>query len=79
MIFMRIISFFHPCKYVLPLLLLVALLASPSLMAQWVPLNPVTSVDPQPDGLVLVLQSGFLRFSPQKPIKLSSTPERSSQ
>jgi hypothetical protein len=62
MFFMRIISILHPRKYVAPLLLLVSLLASPSLMAQWVPLNPVTSVDPQPDGLVIDLQTGFLRF-----------------
>jgi hypothetical protein len=31
-------------------------------MAQWVPLNPVISAEPQPDGVVLVLQSGFLCF-----------------
>jgi len=51
MFFMRIISLLHPRKYVAPLLLLVSLLASPSLITQWVPLNPVTSVDPQPDTL----------------------------
>jgi alpha-D-xyloside xylohydrolase len=38
------------------------LAVAPSLTAQWVPLDPVTSADPQPDGVVLVLQSGFLRF-----------------
>jgi len=30
--------------------------------AQWLPENPVKSVEPQPDGLLLVLESGFLRF-----------------
>jgi alpha-D-xyloside xylohydrolase len=35
---------------------------SPSLFAQWVPLNPVDAVEPQADGVVLVLGTGFLRF-----------------
>jgi alpha-D-xyloside xylohydrolase len=35
---------------------------APSLFGQWLPLNPVTSVEPQPDGLVLTLQNGYLRF-----------------
>ena len=41
---------------------LLSLAASPSLLAQWVPLNPVAAVEPQPDGVVLVLKTGFLRF-----------------
>jgi alpha-D-xyloside xylohydrolase len=44
------------------LFLLSLLTVAPSLLGQWVPLNPVTSADPQSDGVVLVLQSGFLRF-----------------
>src|SRR5271155_2357305 len=44
------------------LFLLFFLTVAPSLLAQWVPLNPVTSAEPQSDGVVLVLQSGFLRF-----------------
>jgi alpha-D-xyloside xylohydrolase len=35
---------------------------APSLFGQWLPLNPVTDVEPQPEGLVLVLQNGYLRF-----------------
>ena len=31
-------------------------------VAQWVPLNPVKSVQAQPDGVVLVLENGYLRF-----------------
>src|SRR5208283_5330955 len=31
-------------------------------VAQWIPLNPVNSVETQPDGLVLVLENGYLRF-----------------
>jgi len=41
---------------------LLLLAASPSLLAQWVPLNPVDTVEPQPDGVMLVLKTGFLRF-----------------
>ena len=59
---MRPISFLHAYKYIALLFLPLSLAAAPSLMAQWVPLNPVTSADPQPDGVVLVLQTGFLRF-----------------
>jgi alpha-D-xyloside xylohydrolase len=33
-----------------------------SLFGQWRPLNPITRVEPQPDGAVLVLQNGYLRF-----------------
>jgi len=60
--FMRPISFLHAYKYIAPLFLVLSLTAAPSLTAQWVPLNPVTSADPQPDGVVLALQTGFLRF-----------------
>ena len=31
-------------------------------VAQWLPLNPVKSVEPQPDGVLLVLDRGFLRL-----------------
>jgi alpha-D-xyloside xylohydrolase len=58
----RPISFLHAYKYIALPLLLLSLAAAPSLRAQWVPLNPVNSVDPQADGVVLVLQSGFMRF-----------------
>ncbi len=55
---MRFFSYKH-----IPLLFTLAIfLSPPSLMAQWVPLNPVTSVEPQPDGAILVLKTGFLRF-----------------
>jgi alpha-D-xyloside xylohydrolase len=59
---MRLTSFSHRHQCSTPLFLLFFLAGAPSLMAQWVPLNPVTSADPQADGVVLVLQSGFLRF-----------------
>src|SRR5271165_153473 len=45
------------------LALFFALLASSTpAAAQWVPLNPVKEVTLQPDGLLLELQTGFLRF-----------------
>jgi alpha-D-xyloside xylohydrolase len=62
MIFMRPISFLHAYKYLALLAALVFMAAASPLKAQWVPLNPVNSVDQQPDGAVLVLQTGFLRF-----------------
>src|SRR5271163_2710402 len=62
MIFMRPISFLHAYKYIALFAVLVFMAAASPLQAQWVPLNPVTSVDQQPDGVVLVLQTGFLRF-----------------
>jgi alpha-D-xyloside xylohydrolase len=34
----------------------------PSLRGQWVATNPVNAVEPQADGVVLVLTTGFLRF-----------------
>jgi alpha-D-xyloside xylohydrolase len=42
--------------------LLVLLGTCPSLRAQWVATNPVDAVEPQVDGVVLVLKIGFLRF-----------------
>jgi alpha-D-xyloside xylohydrolase len=62
MIFMRPISFLHAYKYIAPLAILLFMTAASPLKAQWVPLNPVASVDQQPDGVVLILQTGFLRF-----------------
>jgi alpha-D-xyloside xylohydrolase len=59
---MRPISFLHPYNYIAPAALLFFLATAPSLLAQWVPLNPVTSAEPQPDGVILILQTGFLRF-----------------
>jgi alpha-D-xyloside xylohydrolase len=35
---------------------------APALMAQWLPLNPVKSVETQTDGALLVLENGYLRF-----------------
>jgi alpha-D-xyloside xylohydrolase len=48
--------------HLLLLLLIICCLDVSSLAAQWLPVNPVKSVEPQPDGVVLVLQEGFLRF-----------------
>ena len=58
---MRSISLLHAYKYISLLFLLLFLAAAP-VVAQWVPLNPVQAVSPEPDGAMLVLQSGFLRF-----------------
>jgi len=56
--FMKIFS-----SRLLPILgFLISLAVSSPASAQWVPLNPVASVEPQPDGIVLVLKTGFLRF-----------------
>jgi alpha-D-xyloside xylohydrolase len=60
--FMRPISFLHAYKYIRFLAVLFFTAVASPLQAQWVPLNPVNSVDPQPDGVMLVLQTGFLRF-----------------
>jgi alpha-D-xyloside xylohydrolase len=60
--FMRAISFLHAYKYIALLAALFFMAVASPLKAQWVPLNPINSVDPQPDGVVLVLQTGFLRF-----------------
>jgi alpha-D-xyloside xylohydrolase len=60
--FMRPISFLHAYKYIALLAILCFIAAASPLQAQWVPLNPVNSVDPLPDGVVLILQTGFLRF-----------------
>jgi len=60
--FMRPISFLHAYKYIGLLSILIFMTVASPLKAQWVPLNPVTSANPQPDGVVLALQTGFLRF-----------------
>jgi alpha-D-xyloside xylohydrolase len=39
-----------------------ALLSAPVLRAQWLPLNPVKSAETEPDGAMLVLENGYLRF-----------------
>jgi len=36
--------------------------ACPPLQAQWIPANPVKSADPLPDGVLLTLESGYLRL-----------------
>jgi alpha-D-xyloside xylohydrolase len=59
---MRLISLLHPHKCIASSFLLLFLAVAPTLRGQWLPLNPVSSVDPQPDGVVLVLRSGYLRF-----------------
>ena len=38
------------------------LAASTGLWSQWLPLNPVKSVESLPDGARIQLESGFLRF-----------------
>ena len=61
---MHSISILHPHRYLAALALLIfwALATPASPPAQWLPLNPVTSVEQQPDGALFALQSGFLRF-----------------
>ena len=58
---MSILRPFRSCFFILPVLLVYALGLSPA-AAQWLPLNPVKVVESQPDGILLVLQDGFLRF-----------------
>lgn len=50
----RLRSYFLVC--------LACLTCSPLLFAQWLPVNPVKSVEPQTDGALVVLENGFLRF-----------------
>lgn len=38
------------------------LFLTPSLIGQWLPLNPVKNVESQADGALLVLENGYLRF-----------------
>ena len=53
---------FFSYKHISVLFALAIFLSAPSLVAQWVPLNPVDAVEPQPDGVVLALKNGFLHF-----------------
>ena len=53
-------SFRKALKYLA--LAVLAWLCPRQALAQWVPLNPVSSVEAQPDGAILVLKTGFLRF-----------------
>jgi len=41
---------------------LFVLLCAPALFAQWLPVNPVKALETQPDGVMLVLENGYLRF-----------------
>jgi alpha-D-xyloside xylohydrolase len=43
-------------------LFLCASLFALAVAAQWLPLNPVKSVEPQPDGALVVLDNGYLRL-----------------
>jgi alpha-D-xyloside xylohydrolase len=52
-------------RYPFRLLLSLAAVSSalaPSAQAQWTPLNPVVSAQQQPDGALITLKTGFLRF-----------------
>lgn len=50
-------------RSLLSVLAFFAILAlAPEAPAQWIPLNPVTGAEVQPDGALLTLQKGFLRF-----------------
>jgi alpha-D-xyloside xylohydrolase len=49
-------------RFFLICLAFLLLLCAPTLFAQWLPLNPVKSIEPLPDGAILVLQNGYLRF-----------------
>ena len=44
-----------------PLLLGLVLVLVAGLPAQWIPLNPVTGVQQQPNGVVLTMKSGAMR------------------
>src|SRR5664279_2108067 len=45
-----------------PLLILVSLGISQSSFAQWIPSNAVKNAETQPDGVLLVLETGYLRL-----------------
>ncbi len=49
-------------SYFFALFVLFALFACSTVSAQWIPLNPVKSAEPQPDGVLVALESGYLRF-----------------
>lgn len=50
-------------RWSLPVAMVVALaMVAAAARGQWAPLNPVVSVEPQADGAVLALQTGFLRL-----------------
>ena len=51
----------HP-KFLIVCFALLLFLCAPSLLAQWLPPNPVESTEQLPDGAILVLQNGYLRF-----------------
>src|ERR1700758_1508290 len=44
------------------LVTLICLTFAPPSSAQWLPLNPVKSVEPRPDGALIVLENGYLRL-----------------
>jgi alpha-D-xyloside xylohydrolase len=46
----------------IPLFLLLLSSLTPALKAQWLPLNAVKSAEPRADGVLIVLDTGFLRF-----------------
>jgi len=54
---MRILSRLFVCALIWSIFICPA-----PLLAQWLPLNPVTNVEPQADGALLVLERGFLRL-----------------
>ena len=49
-------------KHISLLVALLFFLGVPATKAQWVPPDPVDAVEPQPDGVVLALQKGFLHL-----------------
>lgn len=54
--------FFRPIKIATLLILIFTFRNSIHVHAQWLPLNPVKSVELQPEGVLLSLQTGYLRF-----------------
>ncbi|HEY1482592.1 MAG TPA: hypothetical protein VGF19_07720, partial [Candidatus Acidoferrum sp.] len=44
------------------LFVLILTIGATAAQAQWIPLNPVKEAATQPDGLLLTLESGYLRF-----------------
>jgi alpha-D-xyloside xylohydrolase len=55
-------SSFNRFGIVARLLVLFLLVTSAKVSAQWLPLNPVKNAEVQPDGLLLALEHGYLRF-----------------
>ncbi len=67
-----------PVRASILLILVCAFGLSRGVRAQWIPLNPVKSAEPQSDGLLLTLQTGYLRLQvcTEAIVRIVYSPER---